>query len=115
MKGYLKMNDVKIKMHIDMLKDEISAENIDLFEDILELISGDTNILDELISMLDFYDYYSLYHLIFELYGHEMNKNEYIALRNRYIKLFDIEFIPLPGCCEELDEGWGLKDGVCNL
>lgn len=65
---------------------------------------------DELVSLIYTYDSFEVYHRLFELHGEGMGKEEYIFFLNRYLRIFDLSFAPLPEICEELNKKWGIKN-----
>ena len=98
--------------YANMISDEITEQLLDAtsFKEILELMPHGELTKEVLKNVIDCYDIYTVYHMIFDLFGHELCKEEYMELKSRYIKTFDLEFVPLPDCCEELDEKWDLKN-----
>ena len=65
---------------------------------------------EELINLTHIYDEFSVYHMLFTSFGKELTKKEYIDLKKRYVKIFVLSIIPLPDCCEELDEKWDVEN-----
>lgn len=98
--------------YVDMIVDEITDKFLDAisFKEILELMPHGELTKEALVNVIDCYDIYTVYHMIFDLFGYELTKEEYMELKSRYIKTFDLDFVPLPDCCEELDKKWGLKN-----
>lgn len=68
---------------------------------------------EELISLMKAYDYFQVYHCLFEMYGEKLSKEEYIEVRKRYTEIFDLRFVPLPEICEVIDEKWGITYVSC--
>lgn len=106
------MYENKMDKYLERL-DQQEKENLlaeSLFEKFFESSFQNGVSKEELINIIDNYDIYTVYHLLFELFGDDMSKDEYIKLKNRYIKNFDLEFVPLPECCEKLARKWGIKN-----
>lgn len=65
---------------------------------------------DDLMAFVDSYDVYYIYHMLFDMFGCDMSKSEYMKYRERYVKIFDLAFVPLPQSCLELDAKWGIEN-----
>ena len=105
--------------YVDMILDEITDKfkllnetscDVNSFKEFIGLMPQGELTKEELKNVIDCYDIYTVCHMIFDLFGHELNKEEYLELKNKYIKTFDLEFVPLPDCCEDLDEKWGVEN-----
>ncbi|MBR2724473.1 MAG: hypothetical protein IKB72_03450 [Ruminococcus sp.] len=53
-------------------------------------------------------DDFRAYAMLFEIYGDMLTREEYLDLRERYLRLFDTNLQPLPECCKELDVKWNV-------
>lgn len=82
----------------------------DYIEDLREVISEGKLTKDDLMAFADSYDVYFIYHMLFDMFGCDMSKSEYMKYRERYVKIFDLAFVPLPQSCLELDAKWGLEN-----
>lgn len=97
-------------MYVEMLREDESLNYIEDLREVITLLDNNELTKDHLKDIVLSYDVYSLYHMLFELFGCVMDKNEYIELKKRYVQIFDLDIVPLPECCFELDEKWGVKN-----
>ena len=102
----------KMDMYLERLaqndKEAIATESF--FDNLFESIYQDGFSKERLKEAIDCYDIFHLYHLMFEMFENELSKGEYINLKNRYVRTFDLDIVPLPDCCKRLDKKWGLKN-----
>ena len=79
-------------------------------KDIITLLSKGKLTKNDVMAFADSYDVYSVYHMLFDMFGCEMSKDEYVEYRERYVKIFDLVFAPLPQSCLDLDAKWGVEN-----
>ena len=78
--------------------------------DVITLLSKGELTKNDLMAFADSYDVYSIYHMLFDMFRCDMSKSEYMKYRERYVKIFDLAFVPLPQSCLELDAKWDLEN-----
>ena len=100
------MNDKDVFLEV-LLEDDF-VNFIDDLREVIALLSNNELTKEHLQKVVYSYDHYGMYHMLFELFGHEMEKDEYLAFKKRYGETFDLTIVPLPDCCLELDEKWGV-------
>lgn len=65
--------------YVDVIVNEITDKLLDAtsFKEILELMPHGELTKEVLVKVIDCYDIYTVYHMIFDLFGHELCKEEY--------------------------------------
>lgn len=91
-----------------MMSADDTVNFVDDLREVFTLLSKNELTKEHLQEVVCSYDHYGMYHMLFELFGFEMDKDEYSLFKNRYVETFDLTIVPLPECCAELDKKWGV-------